>query len=150
MVFPCLVSIIGTWFSKSKRGLITGAWGTSTNMGNIAGLHLSAAILNITDRKWGQLMNVMSVIFFVNTLIAYMFLRPTPEQENIIIELEDEIDKLVLEEAQAFKDTVEIHSNNVSQSRSTRHQASVIQNISSGASRVDYFRFEELKVDDTT
>lgn len=37
IVFPCLVSIIGSWFSKKTRGAITGSWATCTNLGNIIG-----------------------------------------------------------------------------------------------------------------
>ena len=37
IVFPCLVSIIGSWFSKKTRGAITGSWATCTNIGNIIG-----------------------------------------------------------------------------------------------------------------
>lgn len=38
LVFPCLVSIIGSWFAKANRGFITGSWGTCTNIGNILGI----------------------------------------------------------------------------------------------------------------
>lgn len=38
VVFPILVSIIGAYFSKGKRGMVAGVWATSTNIGNIIGL----------------------------------------------------------------------------------------------------------------
>lgn len=44
-VFPTLVSIIGSWFSKSHRGSITGSWATCTNVGNIIGVQAAALLL---------------------------------------------------------------------------------------------------------
>jgi sugar phosphate permease len=37
IVFPILVAVVGNWFSKSKRGLVCAAYGTSGNVGNIIG-----------------------------------------------------------------------------------------------------------------
>jgi sugar phosphate permease len=37
IVFPTLVAVIGNWFSKSKRGFVSAAYGTSGNVGNIIG-----------------------------------------------------------------------------------------------------------------
>jgi sugar phosphate permease len=42
VVFPILVSIIGAYFSKSKRGMVAGIWATSTNVGNIIGLQTAS------------------------------------------------------------------------------------------------------------
>lgn len=91
MIFPTLVSIVGSWFSSKYRGLITGSWGTSANVGNIIGIHLSTAIFNLTDRRWSELMNAICGLFVFNSFLAYMLLKPDPEQDDIIINLEDEI-----------------------------------------------------------
>ena len=37
IVFPILVSVIGSWFPRTTRGRITGGWATCTNVGDIIG-----------------------------------------------------------------------------------------------------------------
>jgi sugar phosphate permease len=91
IVFPTLVAIVGSWFSTKHRGLITGSWGASANVGNLIGIHLSTTIFNLTDRRWGELMNAICLLFMFNSLIAYVLLKPCPEQDGFIINLDDEI-----------------------------------------------------------
>ena len=37
IVFPILVSVIGSWFPRTTRGRVTGGWATCTNVGDIIG-----------------------------------------------------------------------------------------------------------------
>ena len=39
--WPSVVSVMGNWFGKSKRGLIMGVWNAHTSIGNILGSLLS-------------------------------------------------------------------------------------------------------------
>ena len=76
--FPCLVSIVGGWFSRSSRGFITGSWGTSTNCGNIIGIQLSAIILRISSDHWEILMVLITVLFTLNAIIIITSFTPHP------------------------------------------------------------------------
>ena len=78
MVFPVLVSVVGSWFSKSYRGMVCGSFGTSTNIGNIIGLQLAAVVLKQCDNDWGVLMNIITILFFLNIVVALTILRPKP------------------------------------------------------------------------
>ena len=90
--FPCLVSIVGGWFSRSSRGFITGSWGTSTNCGNIIGIQLSAIILRISSDHWEILMVLITVLFTLNAIIIITSFTPHPLLKNLIIELSDQIE----------------------------------------------------------
>ena len=90
--FPCLVSIVGGWFSKSSRGFITGSWGTSTNFGNIVGIQLSAIILHLTNDHWYILMLLITLLFVINACLILTVFTPHPLQQQLIIELDDLVD----------------------------------------------------------
>ena len=77
VVFPCLVSTVGAWFSKTQRGLATGSWGTCTNMGNILGLQTAALFLTIWH--WNVLMYLIAIFLLVNTILVWCFLQPEPQ-----------------------------------------------------------------------
>ena len=91
MIFPCLVSMVGSWCSEQHRGIITSTWGTSTNIGNIVGIHVSTYIYNNTDRQWSEQMNALSAVFALNAFIAYKFMSAQPWKDEIIINIDDEI-----------------------------------------------------------
>ena len=48
--WPSVVTVIGNWFGKRKRGLIMGIWNAHTSVGNITGSLLAASVL---DYGWG-------------------------------------------------------------------------------------------------
>jgi MFS transporter, OPA family, solute carrier family 37 (glycerol-3-phosphate transporter), member 3 len=76
------VAIIGSWFAKSSRGLITGGWGTSTNFGNIIGIQVAAIILK--HNEWQTLMYTITCLFVLNSVVILTIFRPSPGE--IIIE----------------------------------------------------------------
>lgn len=39
-LWPSLVTIMGNWFSKEKRGLLMGFWCCSSNFGTIIGMQI--------------------------------------------------------------------------------------------------------------
>ena len=97
-VFPCLVSAIGAWFSRKRRGVATGGWGTCTNMGNILGLQSAAWLLQ--SFHWDVLMYLIAVYFVIDALLIWFFFSPEPSLHNIIIEL-DEAESAAVEQTEA-------------------------------------------------
>jgi len=87
--FPCLVSIVGGWFSKSSRGFIGGSWGTSTNFGNIIGIQLSAMILHKSHNHWEILMFLITLLFILNAILINTIFTPHPLHKDLIIELDE-------------------------------------------------------------
>ena len=91
IVFPTLVAVVGNWFSKSKRGLVSAAYGTSGNVGNIIGFQTASIVLHLNDNHWGGLFYALSAFFLVNTLIAFFVLNPSPKLKGIVIDLKEKI-----------------------------------------------------------
>jgi len=89
IVFPILVTVVGNWFSKSKRGLVSAAYGTSGDVGNIIGFQTASIVLSLNNNHWGALFYVLCVFFFLNAFIAFFCLIPTPKLKGIIINLKD-------------------------------------------------------------
>ncbi|EOA30387.1 hypothetical protein CARUB_v10013507mg [Capsella rubella] len=48
--WPCVVSVVGNWCGKEKRGLIMGVWNSHTSVGNILGSVIASSVL---DFGWG-------------------------------------------------------------------------------------------------
>lgn len=94
IVFPVLVSVIGSWFSKSHRGLITGSWGTSSNIGNIIGIQAAALILRNNGNEWQVLMYTVTLLFGLNVILILAFFKPDPKDFGIRIEVEAEMLKM--------------------------------------------------------
>jgi sugar phosphate permease len=46
IIFPIIGSVISKWYSTEYRGLISGAYSTSGNLGNIFGLQSAVFILD--------------------------------------------------------------------------------------------------------
>jgi len=80
VVFPTLVGVVGSWFGSTHRGLITGSWGTCTNVGNIIGVQSAARILNGEDpSSWHFLMEIVAIAFLANVLLIGCVYEPSPE-----------------------------------------------------------------------
>ena len=74
--WTCTVAIMGNWFPSEGRGLIMGAWSTNSNVGDIFGLHVSAAILE--SSPWYVALWVMAGLMIFWTFVNMIFLRGTP------------------------------------------------------------------------
>lgn len=92
IIFPCLVSTIGAWFSRRRRGVATGSWATCTNFGNIMGLQQSAWLLQYANNQWSILMFVVAIYFIIDTMLLYFLFSPDPSELELIIDVEGEID----------------------------------------------------------
>ncbi|XP_054939058.1 glucose-6-phosphate exchanger SLC37A2 isoform X3 [Physeter macrocephalus] len=74
--WPSVVTCVGNWFGKGKRGLIMGIWNSHTSVGNILG-SLIAGIW--VDEQWGLSFVVPGVITAVMGLITFFFFIEYPE-----------------------------------------------------------------------
>jgi sugar phosphate permease len=92
-LFPTLVSIIGSWFSQKHRGIITGSWGTCTNVGNIVGFQLAALLLHHKEKSenWHVLMIIVSVVFIANCIMILTVYQPYPASHDLIIDKQETI-----------------------------------------------------------
>jgi OPA family glycerol-3-phosphate transporter-like MFS transporter 1/2 len=75
--WPSVVSVMGNWFGKSKRGLIMGVWNAHTSIGNILGSLLASAMLKTGD--WGNAFVINGVLTIACGWLVYMFLVVAPE-----------------------------------------------------------------------
>lgn len=75
--WPSVVSVMGNWFGKSKRGLIMGVWNAHTSVGNILGSLLASAMLKTGD--WGNAFVINGVLTIACGWLVYMFLVVAPE-----------------------------------------------------------------------
>ena len=75
--WPSVVSVMGNWFGKSKRGLIMGVWNAHTSIGNILGSLLSAMMLRYAD--WGGAFIINGLLTVLVGLLVYGFLVVAPE-----------------------------------------------------------------------
>jgi len=75
--WPAVVSVMGNWFGKSKRGLIMGVWNAHTSVGNILGSLLASAMLRYGD--WGAAFVVNGVLTMLVGILVHGFLVVNPE-----------------------------------------------------------------------
>lgn len=78
--WPSVVSVVGKWFGKSKRGLIMGVWNAHTSIGNISGSLIASYFLKY---GWGWSMVVPGVMIIFVGLLLFMFLPVDPESVGV-------------------------------------------------------------------
>nr|CDS25566.1 sugar phosphate exchanger; solute carrier family [Hymenolepis microstoma] len=74
--WPAVVTIMGNWFGKSKRGLILGFWNSHVSLGNILGGVVAGIFV---DSAWGWSFFVPGAIVAFSGVLSYFFLVPFPE-----------------------------------------------------------------------
>lgn len=93
VIFPSLVSTVGSWFSKQHRGVITGSWATSTNIGHIVGAQAAAMILKKRQpHDWYILMEINAISYLVCGLLAVSVFMPYPQRFDLMIDKDVAID----------------------------------------------------------
>lgn len=75
--WPSVVTCVGNWFGKKKRGLIFGVWNAHTSVGNILGAYIAGAFVN---RDWGLSFVVPAAICGLVGVFVVLFLTPYPEE----------------------------------------------------------------------
>ncbi|VDI65277.1 MFS transporter, OPA family, solute carrier family 37 (glycerol-3-phosphate transporter), member 1/2 [Mytilus galloprovincialis] len=74
--WPSVVTCVGNWYGKGKRGLIMGIWNSHTSVGNILGSLIAGAFVTTS---WGWSFAVPGLITFGIGVIVFFFLVPDPE-----------------------------------------------------------------------
>ncbi|XP_059533161.1 glucose-6-phosphate exchanger SLC37A2 isoform X1 [Myotis daubentonii] len=74
--WPSVVTCVGNWFGKGRRGLIMGIWNSHTSVGNILG-SLIAGIW--VSERWGLSFVVPGVITAAMGIVTFFFLIEYPE-----------------------------------------------------------------------
>ncbi|KAK1153444.1 glucose-6-phosphate exchanger SLC37A2-like [Acipenser oxyrinchus oxyrinchus] len=77
--WPAVVSCVGNWFGKGKRGLIMGVWNSHTSVGNILGSLIAGVFVS---SAWGLSFIVPGIIIGVMGVICFFFLVEKPEDVN--------------------------------------------------------------------
>ncbi|KAK9297166.1 hypothetical protein QLX08_009037 [Tetragonisca angustula] len=73
--WPGVVTVVGNWFGKGKRGLIFGIWNSHTSLGNILGSLIAAEFV---ESDWGLSFMVPGIIMGLIGFIIFLFLVPNP------------------------------------------------------------------------
>lgn len=71
-----MVTILGRWFGKSKRGLIFGIWNSHTSIGNILGSLIAA---HYVETDWSNSFIVPGFIMGLVGFGMFLFLVDSPE-----------------------------------------------------------------------
>ncbi|NXO02765.1 G6PT2 protein, partial [Rhinopomastus cyanomelas] len=74
--WPSVVTCIGNWFGKGRRGLIMGVWNSHTSVGNILGSLIAAYWVSTC---WGLSFVIPGVIIAVMGIVCFLFLIEHPK-----------------------------------------------------------------------
>ncbi|KAG8434670.1 hypothetical protein GDO86_012871 [Hymenochirus boettgeri] len=74
--WPSVVTCMGNWFGKGKRGFIMGIWNSHTAVGNILGSLIAGAFVS---SSWGLSFIVPGIIIAAFGIICFFFLVEYPE-----------------------------------------------------------------------
>ncbi|EPY88767.1 hypothetical protein CB1_000154012 [Camelus ferus] len=69
--WPSVVTCVGNWFGKGKRGLIMGIWNSHTSVGNILGSLVAGVWV---DGQWGLSFVVPGIVIAIMGLVTFFFL----------------------------------------------------------------------------
>lgn len=99
--WPSVVTVLGNWFGKTKRGLIMGVWNAHTSVGNICGTLMASSVLKY---GWGWSFLVPGIATAGGGVIVFLFLAVDPEivglpspyqrtQSSVSVRKENELDE---------------------------------------------------------
>ncbi|XP_017838747.1 glucose-6-phosphate exchanger SLC37A2 isoform X2 [Drosophila busckii] len=74
--WPGVVTLVGRWFGKKKRGLIFGIWNSHTSIGNILGTLIAAYYV---ESDWALSFVVPGIIIAAVGFLLFLFLVDQPE-----------------------------------------------------------------------
>ncbi|XP_071716333.1 putative glycerol-3-phosphate transporter 5 [Rutidosis leptorrhynchoides] len=85
--WPCVVTVMGNWFGKSKRGLIMGVWNSHTSVGNIVGSILASSVLGF---GWGWAFVLPGILILIVSVIVFVFLVVNPQTIGLELPVEED------------------------------------------------------------
>ncbi|XP_076017490.1 glucose-6-phosphate exchanger SLC37A2 [Genypterus blacodes] len=77
--WPSVVTCVGNWFGKGKRGFIMGIWNSHTSVGNILGSLIAGVFVS---SAWGMSFIVPGLIIASTGILCFFFLVEKPEDVN--------------------------------------------------------------------
>ncbi|XP_035290764.1 glucose-6-phosphate exchanger SLC37A2 isoform X1 [Anguilla anguilla] len=77
--WPSVVTCVGNWFGKGKRGLIMGVWNSHTSVGNILGSLIAGVFVS---SAWGMSFIVPGIVIACMGVLCFFFLVEKPEDVN--------------------------------------------------------------------
>ncbi|XP_073031406.1 putative glycerol-3-phosphate transporter 5 isoform X2 [Primulina eburnea] len=84
--WPCVVSVVGNWFGKAKRGLIMGVWNSHMPVGNIIGSLVASSVLGY---GWGWSFVLPGIFIILVAIFVYLFLVVNPEIMGFVLSREE-------------------------------------------------------------
>lgn len=81
--WPGVVTLVGRWFGKSKRGLIFGIWNSHTSIGNILGSVIAGYY---AEKDWSLSFIIPGFIMGVVGFIIFLFVVEQPSLAGITID----------------------------------------------------------------
>eukprot|EP00055_Hartaetosiga_balthica_P015119 m.87190 g.87190 ORF g.87190 m.87190 type:complete len:501 (+) comp8784_c1_seq3:176-1678(+) len=78
--WPSVVSVMGKWFPRGKRGLLMGIWNAHTSVGNILGALIPGAVLTY---GWGWAFVVPGAIIAFFGIVVFFFLVVFPNDVDL-------------------------------------------------------------------
>lgn len=70
-----MVTVVGNWFGRGKRGLIFGIWNSHTSLGNILGSLIAAEFV---ESDWGLSFMIPGAAMGFAGFTIFLFLAPNP------------------------------------------------------------------------
>ncbi|CAH8449911.1 unnamed protein product [Schistosoma turkestanicum] len=67
--WPAVVTLMGNWWGKSRRGLIMGLWNSHTSLGNIIGSIIAGLYV---ETNWGASFYLPGFIMMIGALVVYL------------------------------------------------------------------------------
>lgn len=74
--WPGVVTVVGRWFGRSKRGLIFGIWNSHTSIGNILGTVIAAYYV---EKDWSLSFIYPGIIMASFGFVLFLFLIDSPD-----------------------------------------------------------------------
>lgn len=74
--WPGVVTVVGRWFGRSKRGLIFGIWNSHTSIGNILGTLIAGYYV---EKDWSMSFIMPAMIMGIVAIVVFLFLVDSPE-----------------------------------------------------------------------
>lgn len=74
--WPGVVTVVGRWFGKSKRGFIFGIWNSHTSIGNILGTLIAGYYV---EKDWAMSFIMPSFVMGIMAFVIFLFLVDSPE-----------------------------------------------------------------------
>nr|CAH8831377.1 unnamed protein product [Trichobilharzia regenti] len=74
--WPAVVTLVGNWWGKSRRGLIMGLWNSHTSLGNILGSVIAGVY---ADSNWGASFYIPGIIMMFGSVFVYLTLIEHPK-----------------------------------------------------------------------